>query len=651
MQMNRKSIFTFSVLCLLFLSLGGVSAQQIKSSTDKKAIKQYVKGYESIRNKQFADAIKYAKLAIQEDPTFTEAYIMAAESYSMTEESDLALLYYQKAIYVDPDFDAKLYYFTAREYMRCNHYNEALDYFVQYFDRAGIDKAKASADIRSHYDACVYRAKLMTDSNHIKLVNMGPNINSALDEYQPSFTADESCMVFTLLRPADMNTKCKECTTEEDLYISRREKGEWQPRVPLGAPVNSSYNEGAQCISPDGKYVLFTACHREDGYGSCDLYWSKRVGDKWTVPQNMGKPVNTQYWESQPTFGADGKTIYYTSNRPGGKGKCDIWKTTMVEDGVFTTPVNVGEPINTTGDELAPYLHPNGTVLYFASTGHPGMGGQDLFYSLQNSNGTWNQPVNMGYPINTAADETNIVVNAKGTRGFISSNKKGGLGKMDIYWFELPEKMRPQPVTYLKGHIYNAKDSSIVCASFKVIDLNSGEEKVMSTSDPETGEFLVCIPSNGKYALHASHPDFLFYSANFELDASYNLKPYHKDIYMNPIEMGRSVVLNNVFFDTDKSQLKAESEVELNKLVELMKANPKMRVEIGGHTDNQGSREHNVTLSRNRAKAVYDYLVSKGVKADRMRYKGYGFDQPVASNDTPEGRAQNRRTEFKIVGN
>lgn len=639
------------MLCLFVLPIGSISAQQVKSSTDKKAIKQYNKGYEYIRNKQFADAIKYAKLAIQEDPTFTEAYIMVAESYSMTEESDLALLYYQKAIYVDPDFDAKLYYFTAREYMRCNHYNEALEYFVQYFDHAGIDKSKASADIRTNYDACVYRAKLMTDSNHIRLVNMGPNINSALDEYQPSFTADESCMVFTLLRPADINTKCKECSTEEDLYISRQEKGEWQSRKPLGAPVNSSYNEGAQCISPDGKYVLFTACHREDGYGSCDLYWSKRVGDKWTVPQNMGKPVNTQYWESQPTFGADGKTIYFTSNRPGGKGKCDIWKTTMVEDGVFTTPVNLGEPINTAGDELAPYLHPNGTVLYFASTGHPGMGGQDLFYSLQNSNGTWNQPVNMGYPINTAADETNIVVNAKGTRGFISSNKKGGYGKMDIYWFELPEKMRPQPVTYLKGHIYNAKDSSIVCADFKVIDLNSGEEKVMSSSDPETGEFLVCIPSNGKYALHASHPNFLFYSANFELDASYNLKPYHKDIYMNPIELGRSMVLNNVFFDTDKSQLKAESEVELGKLVELMKANPKMRVEIAGHTDNQGTREHNVTLSRNRAKAVYDYLISKGVKADRMRYKGYGFDQPVASNDTPEGRAQNRRTEFKIVGN
>lgn len=648
--MRKNYIFKSLLLCLLLLPALTVSAQQVKSSTNKKAIKQYQKGMEHIRNKEFDDAIRYAKMAIQEDVSFTEAYLMVAESYSMKQESDLALMYYQKALYVDPDFSPQLYYFTAREYMRCNHYNEALEYFVQYFDHAGIDKSKASADIRTHYDQCVYRAKLMTDSNHIKLVNMGPNINSALDEYQPSFTADESCIVFTLLRPADAMTECKGCSTEEDLYFSRQEKGEWQPAKPLGEPVNSHYNEGAQCISPDGKYVLFTACHRDDGYGSCDLYWSKREGNRWTVPQNMGKPVNTQFWESQPTFGADGKTIYYTSNRPGGKGKCDIWMTTMIEDGVFSTPVNVGEPINTSGDELAPYLHPNGTVLYFASTGHPGMGGQDLFYSLQNSDGSWNQPQNMGYPINTSADETNIVVNAKGTRGYVSSNKKGGLGRMDIYWFEMPEKMRPQPVTYLKGRIFNAKDSSVLCAKFKVIDLESGQEKVMSSSDPETGEFLVCIPSNGSYALHAQHPEYLFYSANFTLDSSYQLKPYHKDIYMNPIETGRSVVLNNVFFDTDRSTLKKESEVELEKLCELMKSNPKIRVEIAGHTDNQGSKEHNLTLSRNRAKAVYDYLVAHGIKADRMRYKGYGFDQPVATNDTPEGRALNRRTEFKIVG-
>ena len=646
-----RTVRFFYLLLIMMLFAGVMQAQTVKSSTNKKAIKQYEKGYAFMRDQQFTDAIRYAKTAAQEDPGFTEAYLMIAEAYSMMKESDLAVLYYKKAIYSNPSFSSKLYYYTAREYMRSNNYNEALEYFVQYFEEAGIDKSKASPEIKEHYDQCVYRAKLMTDSNHIKLVNMGPNVNSKLDEYQPSFTADDGELIFTVLRPSDAYTECKSCPNEEDLYISRQENGVWQPREPLGAPVNSHFNEGAQCISPDGKYVIFTACNREDGYGSCDLYWSKKVGDKWTVPENIGKPVNTNFWESQPTFGADGKTIYYTSNRPGGKGKCDIWKTTMTEDGVFTEPENVGEPINTSGDELAPYLHPNGMVLYFVSSGHPGMGGQDLFYSLADSKGKWNQPINMGYPINTEDNESSIVVNARGTRGFVASNKAGGLGRMDIYWFEMPEKMRPQPVTYLKGRIFNAKDSSVISAKFKVIDLETGVERVMSSSDPETGEFLVCIPTNGKYALHAHHPQYLFYSDNFELDSSYNVKPYHKDIYMNPIEMGESMVLRNIFFDTDKAVLKKESEVELNNLYELMRNNPKMRVEISGHTDNQGSREHNLKLSSSRAKAVYDYLVAKGIKVDRMRYKGYGFDKPIATNDTPEGRAMNRRTEFKIVGN
>lgn len=650
--MKPFRFFYFILICLLCVPIWQSNAQTVKSSANKKAIKQYEKAYSYMREQQFTDAIRYAQTATQEDPAFTEAYLMIAEAYSMMKESDLAVLYYKKAIYSNPSFSSKLYFYTAREYMRSNNYNEALEFFAQYFEEEGITPAKASSDIKEYYDQCAYRAKLMTDSNHIKLVNMGPNVNSNLDEYHPSFTADDGELIFTVLRPSDALTECKSCPSEEDLYVSRQENGEWQPRQPLGAPVNSHFNEGAQCISPDGKYVLFTACNREDGYGSCDLYWSKKVGNQWTVPENIGKPVNTQYWESQPTFGADGKTIYYTSNRPGGKGKCDIWKTTMIEDGFFSEPVNVGEPINTSKDELAPFLHPNGMVLYFVSSGHPGMGGQDLFYSIADSKGNWNQPINMGYPINTEDDEVSIVVNAKGTRGFVASNKQGGYGRMDIYWFEMPDKMRPQPVTYLKGRIFNAKDSSVLSAKFKVIDLSTGVEKVMSESDPETGEFLVCIPTNGKYALHAHHPQFLFYSANFELDSTYNnLKPYHKDIYMNPIEMGESIVLHNIFFDTDKAVLKQESEVELNNLYDLMKNNPKMRVEIGGHTDNQGGREHNMQLSRNRAKAVYDYLVSKGIKSDRIRYRGYAYDKPIATNETVEGRAMNRRTEFKIMGN
>jgi outer membrane protein OmpA-like peptidoglycan-associated protein len=419
----------------------------------------------------------------------------------------------------------------------------------------------------------------------------------------------------------------------------------------LGRPINTSYNEGAQCISPDGKYLIFTACDRDDGMGSCDLYWSKRIGEIWSKPRNFGKPVNTRYWESQPTFAADGKTILFASNRPGGLGNIDIWETVMLEEGVFSEPVNLGTPINTMKDEISPFLHPDGVTLYFASTGHRGLGGEDIFYSILQEDGQWSEPINMGYPINTVANEFNLIVNARGDKAFFSSSKKGGFGGLDLYWFELPESLRPLPVTYFKGNILDNKDEKPLEALFEVIDLKTNKIVVTSTSDPLTGEFLVCIPTNSHYALNAIKEHYLFYSENFEINGEYSkMEPYEKNILLKRIELGESIILKNVFFDTDKSILKPESEVELNRLFTLMQQNLQMNIEISGHTDNVGNREYNAALSKDRAEAVFDYLVEKGVDANRMTYAGYGFDKPVSNNDTPEGRALNRRTEFTIIG-
>ena len=215
----------------------------------------------------------------------------------------------------------------------------------------------------------------------------------------------------------------------------------------------------------------------------------------------------------------------------------------------------------------------------------------------------------------------------------------------------MPKEIRPQAVTYMKGRIFDATDNMPLEAGFKVIDLKTGQTMVTSTSDPKTGEFLICIPTNSMYALHAERSNYLFYSENFELEDSYsNLKPFVKDIYLKRIELGESIVLKNIFFDTDKWDLKPESEVELNNLLVLLNSNKHMRIEIAGHTDNVGSKEHNLSLSENRAKAVYKYLVNNGVDAQRLTYKGYGFEQPISTNDTEEGRALNRRTEFTIVG-
>jgi outer membrane protein OmpA-like peptidoglycan-associated protein len=369
------------------------------------------------------------------------------------------------------------------------------------------------------------------------------------------------------------------------------------------------------------------------------------------MPRNFGNPVSTRYWESQPTFSADGKTILFVSNRPGGEGSMDIWQTTMSEEGVFTDPVNIGPPVNTLKDETSPFLHPDGITLYFASTGHQGMGGEDIFYATLQQDGKWTQPVNMGYPINTIANEFNLIVNAKGDKAFFSSNKKGGFGKLDLYWFELPQSLRPLPVTYFKGKIVDNKDETPLEALFEVIDLKTNKVVITSSSDPVTGEFLVCIPTNSSYALNAVKEHYLFYSENFEIAGTYSeILPYEKDVALKRIELGESIILKNVFFDTDKADLKPASETELNRLTLLMQQNPRMKVEISGHTDNIGNKEHNATLSNNRARSVFDYLVHQGIAAERMTYKGYGFDKPVASNDTEEGRALNRRTEFTIIG-
>ncbi len=643
-----KFILFFS-LSLFMCTSYSVQAQDQLSSQNRKALRYYQKGNTAMGNRDFVQAISYAERAIRIDERFTEAYIMIAESYSFTRDCEKSCVYFEKAIASNPDFSYKLYYFAANEFMRCGNFEKAVSNFEEYFRRFPSNISEIPIVVRENYELCLYRLQLMDDSLPINPINMGPRVNSAYAEYLPSLTVDESKIVFTVRRKADDLTVCLNCLTEEDMYYSEQVDGVWQDRKPF--ELNTHYNEGGQSISSDGKYLIFTACERDEGYGSCDLYWSKRIGDAWSKPRNFGKPVNTQYWESQPTFSADGKNIIFVSNRPGGLGGMDLWSTQMIEEGVFSTPVNLGIPVNTMKNEDYPFLHPNGKTLYFSSEGHKGMGGKDIFYSELLPDNTWSEPVNLGYPINTYADEMSLVVNAKGDKAFYSSDRAGGYGKDDLYWFNLPETLRPQSVTYMKGRIFDAKDNTPLEAFFHVVDLKTGNVVVSSSSDVKTGEFLICIPTSSSYALHAQRRNYLFYSENFELKDVYtDIEPYVKDIFLKRIELGESVVLNNIFFDTDKSDLKPESEIELKNILQLLMDNPRMRIEISGHTDNIGSKEHNLALSQARAKAVFDYLVNKGIKANRMDYKGYGFSVPIASNESDEGRTQNRRTEFKIIG-
>ncbi|MGC9332391.1 MAG: OmpA family protein, partial [Bacteroidales bacterium] len=398
---------------------------------------------------------------------------------------------------------------------------------------------------------------------------------------------------------------------------------------------------------------IFTGCNRRDGYGSCDLYVSYKEGDAWGIPKNLGPAVNSGNWESNPSLSADGKWLYYSSNDKSGYGKNDLWRveiTSLSPELEFGEPENLGDVVNSEGADGSPFIHPDGTTLFFASDGHTGLGSFDLFVTKLQQDGTWSVPQNLGYPINTHGEERSLIVNARGDLAMIASRREDTHGGLDIYEFALQGSIQPDPVTYVKGKVYDAETKEPLEAECRLLDPSSGDLVAIQTSNRVDGKYLVVLPVGKEYAFNVDKTGYLFYSGNFSLK---NWKEsddaYVMDIPLQPIKEGQTAVLNNIFFDYDKYELKDESYAELQKLIEFMHNNQDVSIELSGHTDDRGSAEYNKTLSEQRAKAVYDYLVNNGVSAERLTYKGYGLNEPVADNTTDAGRAKNRRTEFKII--
>ena len=492
---------------------------------------------------------------------------------------------------------------------------------------------------------CTFSIDAIKHPVDFKPENLGNGVNSTLDDYWPSLSADEQTLVITRLIKSDDFFK----KVQEDFFISHWENNGWSVAKNLGYPINTSDNEGAQTLSGDGRLMVFTACNRNDGLGRCDLYWSIRRGDKWSIPQNMGRPINTAYRETQPSITPDGRTLYFASDRPGGKGNHDIWVSYKDSADHWTVPENLGDSINSPGTEMSPFIHPDNQSLYFSSDGLIGLGGYDIFVSRRNKDGKWRKAVNLGYPINTNRDEIGLIVNARGDKAYFASNIDKNQGK-DIFSFDMPVQDRPSMTTYMKGRVLDAVNNSLLRARFELIDLENGKDFYKSYSDSLTGEFVVSIPVDHNYMLNVSRKGYLFYSENFSLKGVvYQDAPLLKDIPLQPIEIGKSIVLKNVFYETDSYALKKESEIELNKVVQFLKINPGIRIEISGYTDNVGETAYNQVLSENRAKTVANYLIAASVNAQRIVSKGYGTSNPVTSNDTEEGRAQNRRTELKII--
>lgn len=638
---------------ILFVLLYNTGFAQTYTTTNKKAIEAYEKALSYLNARDNDAAIPLLKKAIKEDKNFVEAYLVLAEVNFDVENFQEAENYYKQAISINSGFYKYVYYYLAETQLSMGKYEEAKATFETFLLNPKID-AKYITESRRKQEICDFALQMMANPVPYNPINLGDSINSKNDEYLPTLTADGQTLIITVRRPRDEFT-IHRTGPEEDFYISHRVNGVWRKAEFMEGPINTHGNEGAQSVSPDGKFFVFTACDRPDGLGSCDLYISKKTGNRWSIPLNMGHPVNSAKWESQPSISYDGRTIYFASNREGGKGGSDIWKTVLLPNGKWSAPINIGDTINTEKDEVSPFIHTDDQTLYFASNGHKTLGNKDIFLSRKNTNGRWDIPVNLGYPINTWREESCLIINNAGDTAYFASNQLNNRKDFDLYCFELYKAARPLTMNYLKGTVIDGKTKKKIQAQFELVDLANGITIVDYQSDPYTGEFLVCLPTNSSYALNVSKAGYLFYSENFSINDTLGLyskdKPYEKNIELKPIVAGEIVILKNIFFDFDKYEIKQESFIELNKLLDLLKKNAKLKIEIRGHTDNFGTDAYNQVLSENRAKAVYEFLTNKGIDATRLSYKGYGESQPVESNATAKGRAINRRIEFKVLEN
>lgn len=626
-----KTRILFTGICLTLLSLQA-DAQGVRYDNAGKKAQQYFDQAIAVAGARPNEAIDLLKNAIKSQPKFIDAYGQLGMSYLAARQYQLSVDAFQQLINLDSGAirPARIPY--AKALGGLARYDEALAVINQYM--AGTkNPSPAGVTLKGNFEFAV---KAKQNPAPFEPRNLGDNINSVYPEYFPSLTIDDETLIFT-----------RRLSGNEDFFISRRDSAQpWQKAQDMGEPINTAFNEGAQNISQDGQMLVFTGCDFPGGQGSCDIYVSYKTDNGWTKPVGISKNINTYAWETQPCLSPDKQTLYFVRGTTDAGN--DIFVSRRQPNGSWSVAERLDSNINTKGNETTPFLHADNQTLYFASNGHPGFGGQDLFYSRRQEDGSWGPAVNMGYPINTMDEDASMVVAADGLTAYFASDRSDTRGALDIYSFQLPPAARAQKTSYVKGFIYDIKTEKRLAGNLELIDLQTGFN-IATVKSAEDGSYLVPLPLGKDYAFNVSRPGYLFYSDNFSLQTSADGKPFEKNIPLQPLEANAVVTLKNIFFETGKFTLKDDSHTELDKLVKLLNDNATMKVEISGHTDNVGADKDNLLLSENRAREVVKYLAGKGIAPGRLTAKGYGETQPVATNDTEAGKAQNRRTVLKVI--
>lgn len=596
--------------------------------------------------------------------------------YLNTVDKTKAIIYFENAVKLNPKIAPDLHFALGKAYHLNVQFDQAIaEYKTHKESLLPKDLAKNAREIEKKIAEATAGKELVKSPIRVFVDNLGNATNTSYPEYSPIINADESMMIFTSRRN---NTTGGKKTLDdfqyfEDIFISYNIGEVWNTPINPGKPMNTETHDASVGLSPDGQTLLI---YKSENGG--DIYQCNQEGSSWSKPDRLPKEVNTDFHESAASYAPDGRTLYFVSNREGGFGGSDIYMTKKNAKNKWTAAVNLGATINTEYDEEGVFMHPDGKTLYFSSKGHKTMGGYDIFKSVY-ENGKWSEPDNIGYPVNTPDDDVFFSISANGLHGYYSSAASGGYGGQDIYMVTIlgPEKpvinnnednllaslaapvsetviepvveIKSNQLTLLKGVVVDDKTSDPLKATIELTNNLAGEVIASFESNSATGKYLVSLPSGVNYGIAVKAENYLFHSENFDIPASSGYQEIEKEIRMKKIEIGSKIVLNNIFFDFNKSTLRAESKSELDRLTKLLTDIPTLKIEISGHTDNIGSAAYNKTLSESRAKAVVDYLVKNGIDAGRLTYKGYGFDQPIATNDTEAGRQLNRRTEFKVM--
>jgi outer membrane protein OmpA-like peptidoglycan-associated protein/tetratricopeptide (TPR) repeat protein len=623
---------------LNWLAFAMVFFLQISYAQDKKASAYFERGKQDFLNRDFSNAVVNFNKYFERDSSIVEAYFKMGQIFEIKKEYPKATDFYKKLIQKAPD---KIEYIQAYTFLGTRaieklEYQKAKEYLSVSLKNTN-PKSFIYNQIQKQLKTCDFGISIMANPLKISPKSIDGDLNFLDKQYFPVLTADNSTIYYT----------ARNDNTDENIYFSTQKEGKWDKPKPLSPRINTQFNEGTCTVSGDGNVMVFTSCEGRESLGSCDLYICYKQDKDWTVPVNLGKNINSKFWDSQPSLSSDGHTLYFVSDRIGSIGKKDIWKSTQDENKQWLPAQNLGKGINTEYDEISPFIHANNQTLFFASNGHLGIGGFDIF--LTNAFGTdISQVTNLGYPINTANDELSMFVSSDGKRALYSFDRNQ---KILLYEFEVPEELvhKFKTTFVLKGEIKDKKSKEFIATEIELVDVQ--ENKVISkfSSSSKDGSYTVVLPKGGSFAVFVNKEGYLYKSLNFNVNEGQNQENVLKlDIELEKIEKNVREVLNNIFFDTGLAVFRPESYIELFRLTEILKQNPQLKVEISGHTDNIGNDKDNLNLSQLRADAVVNYLINNGIEKNKVVAIGYGKTKPITDNNSEFNRQQNRRIEIKF---